>query len=113
MNKYFTVLQDNTLKRVLVEEQETNEVLAIKSLEKLQSESSYPYVNRVVYKLITHSYDKFTEGYAFNWEVVESQYADKSSLRTRYSTFETKGSAIREMLKDGFHVFIDGVEFKL
>lgn len=113
MNKYFTVLQDNSLKRILVEEQKTTEVLAIKSLEQLKSESSFDgYVNRVVYKLFTHDWDRFADNYAFNWAVIESEYNDKSSLGTRYTVFETKGSAIQRMLKDGFTIMIDGVEFK-
>lgn len=112
MNKFFTVLQDNSLKRILVEEQQTSEVLAIKTLEQLKSESSFDgFVNRKVYKLITHSWNEFADGYAFNWECIESEFEDKSSLGKRYSTFETKGKAIQRMLEDGFTVFIDGVEF--
>ena len=113
MNKYFTILQDNSLKKILVKEQKTDEVLAIKSLEQLKSESSFDgYVNKKVYKLITHHWDGFIDGYAFNWECIESEFKDKSSLKSRYSTFETKGSAIQRMLKDGFTVLIDGVELK-
>lgn len=107
------VLQDNTIKRILVEEQKTNQVLAIKSLEQLQSESSFSgFVNKKVYKLISHSWDRFADGYAFNWECIESEFKDKSSLGSKYSAFETKGAAIQRMLKDGFTVIIDGIEFK-
>jgi hypothetical protein len=112
MNKYFVVLQDNTLKRILVSEQETKEVLAVKSLEQLKSESSFDgYINRVVYKLITHNWDGFSDGFAYNWECIESEFSDQSSLGKKYSVFETKGKAIQRMLADGFSITIDGVEF--
>lgn len=111
MNTTFTILQDFSIKKIIVSEQLTTEVLAIKSVEELQKKSPL-YVNRVVYRLITHPHDKFSQGYAYNWEVIESPFTDKSSLGSKYSTSETKGEAILRMLKDGFEVIVDGVQMK-
>lgn len=111
MDKYFTVLQDNQLKRVLVKEQTTTEVIAKKSLEQLKSEYDFNYIRGKKYKLISHSWDNFSDGYAYNWECIESEFSDNSSLGNKYKPFETKGDAIKALFEKGYSITIDGIEF--
>ena len=110
MNKTYTVLIDNKLEEVVIKEQETSLVTATKSIETLNEAYKYDYTNGVVYKLVTHTFDRYASDYAYNWKVIESQYSGDSNLGNFYSTSETKGTAIKRMLDDGFTVVVDGVE---
>lgn len=113
MQKHFIVLQGGTLKRIPVIEDDIklSSVEAHKSLDQLKIETPTfdRYVRGVKYKMISHNWDGFADRYAYNWEVIESQYGDNSSLGHKFNVFETMGSAIKDMLKQGFTVTISGV----
>lgn len=111
MNRYITIFQDNTIKRVLVEEQKYTEIIAFKSHENLNEGAYKHHVKSKVYKLITQNHEGFT-GMCYNWEMIQSPYSDDSGLGNKYSQFETIGYAIQRMLKDRFTVKVDGVEIK-
>lgn len=115
MGRIITILTNELELKEIVIESEVSllevEILAIKSLEQLQKENNSKYhVNKVVYKMITHDWDKFSSGYAYNFEVIESEFSDSSSLRKKYNVFETKGEAIKEMKKRGFEIVFNKID---
>ena len=116
MNKTVIILNKQLqLEKVVIEEYDTSdkEVLATKSLECLKkAPHSESYSKGIVYKLITHKWDYFTGGWAYNWQVMQCPFTDDSSIGKRYNVFETVGGALDRMRKDGFVVTIDGIELK-
>ena len=79
------------------------EFLAIKELDKFsETEKTYA-VKRVVYKALWDS-----EGYC-NWQVIESQYSDNSSIGSYYKQFDDIAEAILQMQEAGFTVTKNGV----
>lgn len=111
----YTILKDNKLVVVSLEEDENKGIIATKSLETLKKE---PYHEKVVkdeiYKLkwVDNSRSFSNNPNHFCFQVIQSSWFDNSGLGNGHGVYLTKGDAIADMLKYGYTVFNDGIEIK-
>lgn len=111
----YTILKDNKLVVVSLEEDDNKNIIAIKSLETLKKE---PYHEKAVkdeiYKLkwVDHSRSFSENPKHFCFSRTQSPWLDDSGLGNGHGVYLTKGDAIADMLKDGYTVFNDYMEIK-
>ena len=110
------LLRNNKLEKIDVSEQKTTEITVVKTIARMQSEDAernknWPnrtpteYVNDKIYKVMYfHDKDKF------NMIMTQSPWKDNSGIGNYYSSYNTKGELLYNVIQDGYEVYVDGIK---
>jgi len=104
-------LNENKILIHQIEEQDSQQVVAIKDKDTLRTQNIKSARKNLVFSLLkNHDINSFTN-YKYYWKITQSPHEDNSDLGNIFpESFETIGAAIKSMKDSGFKVLVNSQE---